>query len=574
MLLYDTLYQASNALSVSQLGIQVAGQNLTNSQTAGYVRETLTLQTGISRQLGDGTVIGTGVQVGGVTQVIDQFLEARLRSANSDTAATSTQEKYYTELEALLNELTNNDLSTSLSDFFNSIDNILNQPENVSYRQMTTEQGAKLADDINRLSLSVVQMQRDINTAIRQSADEINRLVKKIDELNRNISLIETKNGNEALGLRDERLAALSDLSQLINIKTVENAQTGTISIYCGSDILLMDGVRNEVSAGVRKENSNDVAMAELCIHPSKSPLDVRSGSVYGLYQAQSEILGDYAEKLDNFAKTLIREFNAVYSSGQGLTGYQSVTSLVSAEQPDQPVNQSGLDDSVKNGIFTIMVNDKPYEIRIEVNAVPETDPFSLKQTPAVRGTSLNDIAEAIDRLDGVSATVNLLGQLKIKADDSNVQFSFGNDSSGILAALGINTFFTGNSAGTIGMNQTVLDDPGKFAASGNGVGQDVNNGVKLAAMSVAKNADLGGASIIDYYDGIVSEVMLSAGLMKSVASSDSLYQQSLQTQRDSMSGVNTDEETILLMSYQRMFQANSRVVTIINEILETLVNM
>ncbi|MDR2757224.1 MAG: flagellar hook-associated protein FlgK [Planctomycetaceae bacterium] len=574
MLLFDSLHHASTAMSASQLGLQVAGQNLTNADTPGYVRETILLETGTSRKLGNGTVIGTGVQVSGVVQVIDQFLEERLRTATSDTAASATQEKFYTELEALLNETTDTDLSSSLSEFFNSIDNILNHPENVSYRQMTTEQGVQLANEINRIAGTVVETQRNINTSINNAANEINRLVKKVDELNRNISLLETKEGHEALGLRDERLNALSSLSNLINIKTTENSQTGSVSIYCGSDILLMDGVRNEVFVGARKESSDDMVMAELCIRDTMTPLDVRSGTVYGLYQAHSEILGSYSEKLNYFTENLIREFNAVYSSGQGLSGYSSVTALATVDKPEQPLSLSNLDFPIENGVFTILVNNKPYEIRIEVNESPIVDPFSLKPVPEIRGTSLNDIALAIDGITDISAAVNLRGQLEIKADNSDVEISFANDTSGVLAALGINTFFTGTNAATIGINQTVMNDPSKFAASNNGVGQNSDNGVQLAAMAVASNSALGGASILEYYDEIVSETMLAGGAMKSVATSNTLYQQSLQTQRDSISGVNIDEETILMMTYQRMFQANSRLVAVINEMLETLVNL
>jgi flagellar hook-associated protein 1 FlgK len=201
-------------------------------------------------------------------------------------------------------------------------------------------------------------------------------------------------------------------------------------------------------------------------------------------------------------------------------------------------------------------------------------DPFSLKSVPEIRGTSLNDVMSAINSIDNISATITRRGQLAIVADDPSVEFSFANDTSGILAALGINTFFTGTNATTIGINPTLLNDPSKFAASNDGVGQNTDNGVQLAAMAVTPNSVLGGASIIEYYDGIVSETMLAGGIMKSIASSNSLYQQSLQTQRDSISGVNIDEETILMMTYQRMFQANSRLVTVIDEMLATLINL
>lgn len=581
MLLFDSLHMASAAMSASQLGMQVVGQNLTNAQTPGYVREQLILETGTSRKLGNGTVVGTGVQVSGVSQVIDNFLEERLRTSNSDYYSSATQQNYYTQLEALLNETTDLDLSSSIEEFFNSIDNILNQPENTTYREMAASQGEKLATDINRIALTIVEMQRDINTSVSNAAEEINRLLKEIQELNTNIALVEGGHeSREALGLRDQRLDALSGLSQYINIKTVEDANTGAVTIYCGSDLLLMDNVRNEVYVGGKKEDSDDVLQSILCLRETMSPMDVRSGSVYGLYQAHETILGGYLEKLDDFSSKLIEEFNKVYSSGQGMNGYSSLTSLATVNTPDQPIGSADLDYAVVNGVFTIQRYDTKtgvttdWAVQIEVEEQPTVDPFSIKPAPQAGGTTLNDVAQAINEIEGLSARVTPRGELEIVSDNPNYQFAFSNDSSGFLTAMGLNTFFTGTSAASIGVNRTVLDDPSTFAASSGGIGNDTDNGVLLAAMAVDKNPALGNKSVVDYYGGIVSETMLAAGTMKSIASSDSLYLQSLQTQRDSISGVNIDEETILMMTYQRMFQANSKFVGYLNEMLETLMNI
>ena len=199
MYLFDSLHMAAKSLSASQLGIQVAGQNLNNVDTPGYTRSVLQLATDTSRQLGNGIVVGTGVRVAGVIQVIDQFLEERLRQATGDAMASATQQKYYTQLENLLGATASGDLSSSIIDFFNSIDNILNHPEDVTYRQMAVEQGIKLANDINSLAGAVVDLQLDINKQIVSSADEINRLLKEIEELNANITLIETKQGFQAV---------------------------------------------------------------------------------------------------------------------------------------------------------------------------------------------------------------------------------------------------------------------------------------------------------------------------------------------------------------------------------------
>jgi flagellar hook-associated protein 1 FlgK len=579
MYLFDSLHMASNALSTSQLGLQVAGQNFNNADVPGYVREVLQLETGTSRKIGNGNVVGTGVQIAGVVQVLDQFLEERLRTSTSDAMSSLTREKYYTQLESLLKETTDADLSSSLTAFFNSIDNVLNQPENETYRQMTADQGQKLAEDINRLAQNITAMRLDINAEIKMSADEINRLVKEVDSLNKQITLIETKEGRQAIGLRDQRLTALSDLSKLINIKTTESV-TGQVSIYCGSDYLLADGTRNEVQVGVKKSSINDVVMSELCIGNSMTPLDVRSGSVAGLYAAHQTVLGNYAVKLDTFAEELVREFNKIYTSGQGLTGYKSLISLAHVDTPDGPISQALLDYPVVNGGFNIQLHNSKtgvttdHYIEIKVEPPQELDPFSLKTPPQVFGTTMQDIADSISKIDGLSAAVNAHGELEIKAENNNVDFAFASDTSGVLAALGINTFFTGSKAGSIGVNQTVLNDPSKFAASRGGVAADTEIGVALTALSVAKLSSLGNQSLVEHYGGMVSETMLAAGTTKAKAAGDSLYQQSLQSQRDSISGVNIDEETVMMMTYQRMFQANSRLVTIINEMMETLIAM
>ncbi|MDR2761518.1 MAG: flagellar hook-associated protein FlgK [Planctomycetaceae bacterium] len=584
MYLFDTLHIAASAMNTNQLGMQVVGQNLTNASTTGYVRETLNVQTNGSRKTGNGITIGTGSQVTGITQVIDKFLEERLRNSISDSTSSATQEKYYSELESLLNELTDYDLSTSIETFFNSIDNIQNYPENVTYRQMAIEQGLKLTQDINRISTEIINIQREINSAISNAADDINKLLTEINGLNKSIALYESggaNNSSDAIGLRDQRLSALTKLSEYINIKTIENPTNGSVAIYCGSDILLMDGVQNELLVRKQYENSDSIYYAEICIKNTMTPLDVRSGNVAGLYEANKEILGNFNNELDNFAAGLISEFNKIYSSGQGMTGYANLKSLVAFDQPNQAISvDPNLNQPISNGGFYLQLYDPKtatttdYYIPVEVSQGSQIDPFSLKKSIPVAGTSINDIASAINAINGVNASVNSFGELEISTGNSGLEFAFAGDTSGVLSAIGINTFFTGNSAQSIGINSTVLNDPTKFAASQNGVGHDVDNSVLLSAMSVKSLTGLGGRSVIDFYDGIVSEVMLSAATMKSIASTDSLYQASIQAQRDSISGVNIEEETILMMTYQRAFQANSKLVSIIDEMMQTLIEL
>jgi flagellar hook-associated protein 1 FlgK len=320
--------------------------------------------------------------------------------------------------------------------------------------------------------------------------------------------------------------------------------------------------------------------MAQLCIGKEMTPLDVRGGIVHGLYNAHQTILGGYLEKLDIFAEQLVVEFNKIYSSGQGLTGYTSLESLYRTEDVEQPISSAPLDTPVVNGGFILQVYDKrtgaTIDHYIEINADDpvQTNPFSLKTPQAPTGTTFQDLADAISAIEGLTATINSHGALDITADDGNIEFAFAQDTSGVLSALGLNTFFTGVRAGTIGINQTLVSDPSKFAASQSGVGDGTEIGVHLAALAITPNKALEGQTLINRYNGIVSDTMMAGGTMKAVNSANLLYHQSLQAQRDSISGVNPDEETILMLTYQRMFQANSRLVTTIDEMMTILLTM
>jgi len=581
MNLFDSLHLAARALNVSQLGVQVAGQNLNNAGVPGYTRSVLQLSTDTSRKLGNGHVVGTGVQVAGLVQVIDQFLEERLRLAGSDAMASATQQKYFTQLEDLLGATTSRDLSTSIHNFFNAIDNILNHPEDVTYRRMAVEQGIKLANDINSLAGAVVDLQLDINRQIESSADEINRLLREIEDLNTNITLMETRQGFQAVGLRDQRNVALTTLSNFLSIRTTEDLRTGQVTIHSGSNILLTGGFRAEIKVGYKAgRTENCVIMAQLCIGNEMTPLDVRGGSVFGLYQSHQIILGGYLEKLDLFAEQLVTEFNKIFSSGQGLTGFTSLSSIAQTDDPNMPIGVASLDLPVRNGGFVIQVFDTntgvtiDHYIEIRVDEPAAHNPFSLRTPPAPGGTTFQDLVDAINAIGGLNALINTHGELEIRSEGGNVEFAFAQDTSGVLSALGLNTFFTGVRAGTIGVNSVLMNDPSKFAASQSGVGSDTAIGVALATLAITPNSALGGATLINRYNGIVSETMMAAATMKAITSANMLYHDSLQAQRDSISGVNVDEETMMLMIHQRMFQANSRFMSIVDQMMSMLLSI
>src|SRR5271170_7797664 len=93
-----TLGLAANALDVFQAGIQVAGQNIANANTPGYIQEQLNLQPAFDYTYGS-LILGTGVKATGVTQVVDQFLQSQITSATSNSSGASTLSSAYTNLQ-------------------------------------------------------------------------------------------------------------------------------------------------------------------------------------------------------------------------------------------------------------------------------------------------------------------------------------------------------------------------------------------------------------------------------------------------------------------------------------------
>src|SRR5436190_1076836 len=120
MSLFGTIQNAGNALNAAQIGLQVTGNNIANANTPGYIREKVVFTPAPTQKYGN-LILGTGVKVQSIAQQVDQFLEDQFRVSNSDVASGEVQENTYSTLEALINELGDNDLSSSLTKFFNSI---------------------------------------------------------------------------------------------------------------------------------------------------------------------------------------------------------------------------------------------------------------------------------------------------------------------------------------------------------------------------------------------------------------------------------------------------------------------
>ncbi len=565
MSLLGSIRMAGNTLQAMQIGLQVVGQNIANANTPGYIREEVNFVTAPTYQFGSLT-LGLGVRVAGIVQKIDDFLQGRSRDAVSDRAAAETQEQAFAELEGIIGELNDTDLSSSLSNFFNSIHDVLNDPTSDAARNLATLRGRTLVQDINNLSSRVRTVRGNYNDQVVDSVEEINRLLEKVGTLNVQIAQVEGSGagGNDAVGLRDQRGQALTELAELIDVQVTEETG-GSVNVISQGEFLVAGGIVRELAVGY--ESTPDLSAAYLQVADTSSQINVVGGKVAGLIAGRDEVLGSFLDSLDSFAGALAFEFNKLFSSGQGLNGYQDVTSVNAVTDTDAALDAAGLAFTPVNGSFEIQVyspntgQTRRTRVQIDLDGLG-TD------------TTLSSLAATLDAIDGVSATITSAGRLQLTSESSDQQLAFADDTSGALAALGVNTFFTGSTALDLGVNSVIVGDPRKFAASKNGIGEDTQNAVDLAGFGNRQLSSQSNASILNLYERMVGEASQGAAVAKSVADGHRTFEQSIQGQLAANSGVSIDEETIKLLAYQRTYQASAKYISVIDELLQTLVSL
>jgi len=565
MSLFGALRLGSNALQANQIAMQVVGQNIANSNTPGYIREETVLMPAPAVRMGN-LVLGLGVRVDAVIQKIDRFLEERLRGAVSEQVSAETQESAYSQLEQLIGEFSDTDISTAMTRFFNSISEVLNQPENVSARNLAVLNARTLTQRINALAQGVNQLRSDLNQRVWGIADEINRLSGEIRDLNVQIVEIEASSvsNSEAVGLRDQRQVALEKLAQLLDIK-VREQDAGGVTVYAGGDFLVSEGIQHRVEVVVSGDRG--LAAASLRFVDSNAAVAPSGGELHGLTVARDHILGGFLDRLDDFAATLAFEFNKVFSSGQGLHGYTAATSEAFGLSATKPLDQAGLLFPPVNGSFQLLLYDTK-------SKTTRTFDIPVHLLGDHTDTTLEDLVQALNSTGAISAQITAEGRLSLASPSDTEQFAFANDTSGVLAALGINTLFTGSTALHLGIHPAIASDPAKFAASRGGIGVDTRNAVMLAQFADRPIASHNGESITIVYDRLVAETAQGSTVTHAAADSARAFEQTLRGQKLAISGVNVDEEAITMLAIQKAFQATARYIGVVNQLLDALLSI
>lgn len=581
MSLGSSLQIGRTALTASQIALQVTGNNLANASTIGYSRQLTSFSPQGGSRYGS-AYIGRGVQVSEVRRMADDALTARVMTGTSYQAAAANDLTLLSQIEGVLNELTDADLSSELGKFFNSWSELGNNPSSAGSRSLVVQQAGTLGLFLRTLRSDLVETSRQIDRQLGASISRADGLLSEIARVNQQIAEAEG-GGAVANDLRDRRDQMLGQLSEIVEVSTVEQ-NSGAVDVLIGSIPVVLGSISRGLEMTTRQTPEGPKAFVSVRANGQILEPPANAGTVGSMLAQRDGLVETTVEKLDSIASQLIFQVNRIHSTGYGSTGLSSLRSTRTIDQADvsralnDPQNTSlaGLPFAARNGGFTVTVTDAATGAQTSRRIEIDLDGLTAAGTPGFGDdTSIADIAAQLNSVPNLDASVNADGTLSISAA-AGYSLGFGDDSSDALAVLGVNTFFIGEDAASIAVRGELSSNPGLLNAGALVAGSPSDNG---AALAIAGLRDLGldglgGRSISQSWQDEVQSIGLRTDAAMTRADATTLVKLNLEAQRTAISGVNVDEEAINLLTYQRQYQGAARFISVVDELTQTLINL
>jgi flagellar hook-associated protein 1 FlgK len=572
-LISSALQIGRSAVLSYQAVMEIVGNNISNAGNPDYTRQSAGLSARPGVLLANGLQPGAGVALSSLKRNLDESLEGRIRAAIGDQESAAAQAEWVGRIETFFDELSGAGISSCLTEFFNSLAEVQNNPEDVAIRGVAIANGTALAGSLRRLREEVVAIGNDINEQIIPLVEQANAMAEQIADLNAQIVAAEAAQTSQAGALRDQRDALLRDLSELFDV-TVRIQDDQSITVYIGSEPLVQGGLARQLAT--QDVLDGEVVRTEVRFADSNAQIQIHGGRMYGLMEARESLAYARIAGLDQLAAGLIAEVNRVHANGQGLVGFTSVTGTYDVDDVTAALNspEAGLKNGPQNGSFFIVVSDDatgtPVAYQIDVDLDGIDDDTTLESLVA----QINDVT------NGITASITPDHRLSLAADDG-YSFTFGHDgvtaredTAHLLAALGINTFFDGSTAGDIQVNPIVDDDASMLSASTTNLSGDGANAGQLAMVLDQASDELGGVSILDFYNGVANDVAVAGAAAQNDVEATGAILSALQTQKENISGVSLDEEAVEMIKFERAFQGAARYLSVVDQMLAEMLNI
>lgn len=562
MSLMGSLYIGQSGLQTSQNALNTTAHNLSNLDTTGYTRQQV-LQgdkeymmlnrkvSGVSNQQ-----TGLGVTYSKVRQVRDIFLDQTYRRESGRSAFFTTNYEAMSETEVILGELYGATFKESLADFKESIDELAKTPTDSVVQGLVVQRASTFLNNAQAVYQGLSNYQDNLNLQIKTNIDTINDYGEKIYALNQQIVRIEAAGVEDANDLRDARNQLLDELSAMANISYKEDVYGNVTVRIEGHDFVAKDTV---YGIGLQEDEETGFYTPFWYVDADYT-VDSQGERHYDI---------EGAEVFD-LNQTICSEYNTNIGS----------TKAMLLARGDHRANYTDLEDAE--------TYNKEIASSIVMNIQAEFDQLIHSMVTKINGI----LADAADTESGYMCekvmvngkeTYQPIQLFQKKVSDGYTYGSYTDENGTIKRGWIYNEEDASEtetlySVMNLVVNQSLKQEPTKLGLKKPDGKEDYTTAAALAecfqTQGLILNPNVNSRSnFTDYYSDLVSQIANSGNMWQSYAESqsDTLYE--TESAREQIVGVASEEELSNMIKFQNAYNASSRYINVISEMLEHIIS-
>lgn len=559
---FGSLYVGASGLQNAQNAINTTANNLANVDTKGYVRQQVRYADKNYTILRDSRSnvnmqqSGLGVSIGDVVHARDIFLDKTYRQETGRMSFYSARYETATYVEDLMQELNGQQFKQSVSDLWQAFQEVSTKPADSTNQNLVLQKADLLVSRTQKLYSDLQNYQSNINDQIKDDVDRVNTIGNRIYELNLQIQKVEASGTETAMTLRDERDNLLDELGNYGRIEVTEDAT--------GFAYVDMEGVRfvDENRCYNMGLKAADGTGFYTPYWPQQS--DVEKGQYVPVFRLSGEISSEMNNDIGSIkSKLLVR--GDTYGRREDMASEESYGNIEGCTLMEV---EAELDMLFSNIVRSM--ND------IYCPNTETTSAFTSKDGvtyPA--GTKILDEENCARGVDGELPPRELFTRIgidrytKVTGTDGKTYYVYNEEDPDVSS--------TRYAIGTITVNSDLKRQITLMPAYKKDGSVDYEMGAKLAAAWEVKDMKLNPydqkpCTFEEYYDKIVDQLGIEGNTYKSVTETLFGAVSSVDSKRQQVSGVSSDEELSNMIKFQSAYNAASRFMNVISEMTETIV--
>lgn len=559
---FGSLYVGASGLQNAQNAINTTANNLANVDTKGYVRQQVRYADKNYTILKDSRAnvnmqqSGLGVSIGDVVHARDIFLDKTYRQETGRMSFYSARYETATYVEDLMQELNGQQFKQNVSDLWRAFQEVSTKPADSTNQNLVLQKADLLVSRTQKLYSDLQNYQSNINDQIKDDVDRVNTIGNRIYELNLQIQRVEAGGTETAMTLRDERDNLLDELGNYGRIEVTEDAT--------GFTYVDMEGVRfvDENRCYNMGLKAADGTGFYTPYWPQQS--DVEKGQYVPVFRLSGEISSEMNTDIGSIKSKLLVRGDA-YGRREDMASEKSYGNIEGCTLMEV---QAELDVLFSNIVRSM--NDIYCPNTETTSAFTSTDGVTY---PA--GTKILDEENCARGVDGEIPPRELFTRIgidrytKVTGKDGKTYYVYNEEDPDVSS--------TRYAIGTITVNSDLKRQITLMPAYKKDGSVDYEMGAKLAAAWEVKDMKLNPydqkpCTFEEYYDKMVDQLGIEGNTYKSVTETLSGAVSSVDSKRQQVSGVSSDEELSNMIKFQSAYNAASRFMNVISEMTETIV--